>query len=56
VNTIHVAVDDGASREIRAFKVGPHLYQGLEQGEVVTVRTTRHLGCVRWIIPATERD
>jgi hypothetical protein len=48
----YVAVDDGRSREIRAFKVSPRLYHGLEQGDVVTVRSTANLGCVRWIVPA----
>lgn len=52
----YVAVDDGTSREIRAFKVSPRLYEGLEQGELVTVRSTASLGCVRWIIPATGAD
>ena len=52
----YVAVDDGSSRAIRAFKVSPRLYQGLEQGDVVTVRTTKNLGCVRWIIPAPIAD
>jgi hypothetical protein len=51
-----VAVDDGSSRRIRAFRVSPHLYEGLEQDEVVTVRTTSNLGCVRWIIRASEAD
>jgi hypothetical protein len=51
-----VAVDDGGSRRIRAFRVSPHLYERLEQDEVVTVRTTSNLGCVRWIIPASEAD
>ncbi len=52
----YVAVDDGASREIRAFRVKPRLYKGLEQDDVVTVRATANLGCVRWIIPASDAD
>lgn len=52
----YVAVDDGNSREIRAFKVSPRLHQGLEQGDQVTVRATANLGCVRWIIPASDAD
>jgi hypothetical protein len=50
----YVAVDDGSSREIRAFRVKPRLYEGLEQGEVVTVQATANLGCVRWIIPGPD--
>jgi hypothetical protein len=50
----YVAVDDGNSPEIRAFKVGAGVYAGLEQGEVVTVRATANLGCVRWIIREEE--
>ncbi|HEU5264851.1 MAG TPA: hypothetical protein VFU34_09430, partial [Gaiellaceae bacterium] len=48
----YVAVDDGESAAIRAWKVGWSRYQGLEQGDVVTARLTRNLRCVRWIIPA----
>lgn len=46
----YVAVDDGESRSIRAWKVNPRHYLGLTQGETVTVATTANLGCVRWII------
>jgi hypothetical protein len=52
----YVAVDDGESATIRAWKVGRRHYQGLEQGDVVTVRSTANLGCVRWIIPAANPD
>jgi Predicted membrane protein (DUF2207) len=48
----YAAVDDGASDAIRAFRVGARHFAGLEQGRLVTVRTSRSLGCVRWIIPA----
>jgi Predicted membrane protein (DUF2207) len=48
----YVGVDDGGSRSIRAFRVRPAVYAGLEQGEVVTVRHTGNLGCVRWILRA----
>jgi hypothetical protein len=48
----YVAVDDGESDTIRAWKVNPRHYQGLEQGDVVTARLTRNLRCVRWIIRA----
>jgi predicted membrane protein DUF2207 len=47
-----VAVDDGVSSRIRACEVSPALYTGLEQGELVTVRLTKKLGCVRSIVPA----
>lgn len=46
----YVAVDDGESRSIRAWKVNPRHYLGLTQGETVTVATTANLGCVRWIV------
>ena len=52
----YVAVDDGESRKLRAFKVSPRLYQGLGQGDQVTVRATANLGGVRWIIPASDAD
>jgi predicted membrane protein DUF2207 len=48
----YVAVDDGSSSRIRAWEVSPALYTGLEQGELVTVRLTKKLGCVRSIVPA----
>jgi len=50
----YVAVDDGGSAFIRAFRVSPGQYQGLRQGERVTVRATRSLGCVRWIVRAGD--
>lgn len=51
----YVAVDDGTSSTIRAWRVSPTQYTGLEQGEVITARLTKNLSCVRWIIrPAVE--
>jgi hypothetical protein len=50
----YLAVDDGESRTIRAWRVDPRHYSGLAQGETVTVATTRSLGCLRWIV--RERD
>jgi hypothetical protein len=51
----YVAVDDGTSSTIRAWRVSPTQYTGLEQGEVITARLTKNLSCVRWIIrPASE--
>jgi hypothetical protein len=50
----YVAVDDGASSSIRAWRVSPPRYEGLEQGEVVTARLTRNLRCVRGFIRARE--
>jgi hypothetical protein len=49
----YVAVDDGTSSSIRAWRVSPARYSGLEQGEVITARLTKNLGCVRWIIRPT---
>jgi hypothetical protein len=46
----YVAVDDGTSERIRAWRVKAARYEGLEQGEVITARLTRNLSCVRWII------
>jgi hypothetical protein len=51
----YVAVDDGSSSAIRAWRVSPARYAGLEQGEVVTAKLTRNLCCVRWILPASEQ-
>jgi hypothetical protein len=48
----YVAVDDGTSNAIRALRVKPARYDGLEQGQVITARLTRNLRCVRWVIPA----
>ena len=48
----YVAVDDGTARKVRAWAVSPALYGTLEQGELVTVMTTKKLGCVRSIVPA----
>jgi hypothetical protein len=50
----YVAVDDGVSTSIKAFRVSKEQYDKLEEGDVVTVRTTERLGRVRWIIPASD--
>ena len=50
----YIAVDDGESEVIRAWKVSRARYEGLEQGDVITTRLTRNLRCVRWIIPVEE--
>jgi hypothetical protein len=52
----YVAVDDGVSPSIRAFRVSRQQYAGLRQGEKVTVRFTPKLGRVRWIVPALASD
>ena len=52
----YIAVDDGESESIRAWKVSRARYEGLEQGDVVTARLTRNLCCIRWIIRAGETD
>jgi hypothetical protein len=46
----YVAVDDGAAPVIRAFRVSARHYSGLEQGELITVRATKNLAHVQWII------
>jgi Predicted membrane protein (DUF2207) len=50
--THYVAVDDGTSKEVRAWSVRPQIYAGLEQGQVVTARVTPRLGYVYSIQPA----
>lgn len=51
--THYVAVDDGSSKEVRAWSVRPEIYAGLEQGQVVTARVTPRLGYVYSIQPAS---
>jgi len=48
----YVAVDDGASKTVRAWVVRPEIYAGLEQGQVVTAEVTPRLRYVRSIRPA----
>jgi hypothetical protein len=48
----YVAVDDGESTAIKAFRVTKDQFEKLREGDVVTVRTTERLGRVRWIVPA----
>jgi hypothetical protein len=50
----YIAVDDGTSDTIRAWRVSRARYEGLRQGEVITVRLTRNLSCVRWVVRAEE--
>jgi len=50
----YIAVDDGTSDTIRAWRVSPARYEGLRQGEVITARLTRNLSCVRWVVRAEE--
>lgn len=46
----YVALDDGTSDAVRAFRVRSGQYAGLEQGWLVTARVTANLGCVRSIV------
>jgi hypothetical protein len=50
----YVAVDDGTSTSIKAFRVSASQYEAFREGDVVTVRTTERLGRVRWIVPASN--
>jgi hypothetical protein len=50
----YVAVDDGVSPTIRAWRVEPRHYAGLEQGETITAALTKNLGCVRWILRRSD--
>lgn len=52
----YVAVDDGESRTVRAWKVDPRHYVGLTQGETITAAITPSLGCVRWITRERDRE
>jgi hypothetical protein len=47
----YVAVDDGSSREILAWRLDEQQYRGLRQGQLVTASATRSLGKLRWIEP-----
>jgi hypothetical protein len=47
----YVAVDDGSSPRIRALRIDRQQYERLHQGDMITVRLTRNLAHVRWIIP-----
>jgi hypothetical protein len=49
----YVAVDNGTSKDVRAWSVRPEIYAGLEQGQVVTARVTPRLGYVYSIQPAS---
>jgi hypothetical protein len=49
----YVAVDDGMSTAINAFRVSEEQFEKLREGDVVTVRTTERLGRVRFILPAS---
>jgi hypothetical protein len=48
--TYFLAVDDGRAAEICAWRVSREQYDDVEQGDLVTVRVTPRLGCVRWIL------
>ena len=52
----YVAVDDGASTTIRAWRVKPELYSSLRQYEIVTGTITRNLRYVRSIRPAAAES
>jgi hypothetical protein len=50
----YVAVDEGVSSTIRAWRVEPRHYAGLAQGETITAALTTNLGCVRWILRRSD--
>jgi hypothetical protein len=52
----YAAVDGGDSRAIRAFRLSASQYAQVEQGQLVAVRLTPNLGCVRWIIRAPDSE
>jgi predicted membrane protein DUF2207 len=49
----YVAVDDGTSSTVRAWRVKPELYSSAEQYQIVTGTLTRHLRYVRQLSAAT---
>ncbi|HUG65934.1 MAG TPA: hypothetical protein VMK83_12010 [Gaiellaceae bacterium] len=49
-NRYYVAVDDGESDTIAAFRVSEKQFEDLREGDLVTVRSTARLGRVRWIV------
>ena len=49
----YVAVDDGESTAIKAFRVSASQFEELREGDVVTVRASERLGRVRWIVPTS---
>ena len=49
----YVAVDDGRSPRLRAWRISPAQYSALAQEELVTASVTRHLRHVRSIAPAS---
>lgn len=51
-----LALDDGKASDIRALRVSREQYEGVGQGELVTVCATPRLGRVRWIVPETAAD
>jgi hypothetical protein len=50
----YVAVADGESDVIRAWRVTWARFERLEQGDVITARLPRNLCCVRWIVGAED--
>lgn len=52
----YLAVDDGESATVLAWRLNPRQYLGLTQGETVTVATTRSLACVRWIVREQDQE
>jgi hypothetical protein len=52
----YVAVDDGSSRTITAWRLDPEKYARLSQGDLVTVTATPYLGRVRSIDDVQSAD
>ena len=50
-----MAVDDGTSTTVRAWRVKPGQYAVLEQYQAVTASVTRYLGYVHSITPVPEQ-
>jgi Predicted membrane protein (DUF2207) len=48
----YLGIDDGSTDRIRAFRVGPGLYQQAPEGSHVTLTVTRILGFVSAVAPA----
>lgn len=50
----YLALDDGSTTRVTAWRVRRELYDSCSQGDVVTAGVTPNLGYVRWVLPVGE--
>jgi hypothetical protein len=50
----YLALDDGSTTRVTAWRVRRELYDSCSQGDVVTAGVTPNLGHVRWVLKAEE--